>query len=134
MGCDMVEVLDNKCPACGAKIEFNPLNQMWDCEYCYSKFTLEEMKAYKNASSDAANNIPVLEVKEEKKEKVNIMIQENKKLLNKIIIEIVDFCLMYNENNINIDDFSDYINKYNPNDFIITNNDERNIIIDRKEI
>ena len=62
------------------------------------------------------------------------MIQENKKLLNKIIIEIVDFCLMYNENNINIDDFSDYINKYNPNDFIITNNDERNIIIDRKEI
>ena len=41
---------------------------------------------------------------------------------------------MYNENNINIDDFSDYINKYNPNDFIITNSDERNIIIDRKEI
>ena len=66
MGCDMVEVLDNKCPACGAKIEFNPLNQMWDCEYCYSKFTLEEMKAYKNASNDTANNIPVLEVKEEK--------------------------------------------------------------------
>ena len=62
------------------------------------------------------------------------MIQENKKLLNKIIIEIVNFCLMYNENNINIDDFSDYINKYNPNDFIITNSDERNIIIDRKEI
>lgn len=70
----------------------------------------------------------------EKKEKVNIMIQENRKLLNKIIIEIVDFCHMYNENNINIDDFSDYINKYNPNDFIITNSDERNIIIDRKEI
>ena len=70
----------------------------------------------------------------EKKEKVNIMIEENKKLLNKIIIEIVDFCLMYNENNINIDDFSDYINKYNPNDFIITNSNERNIIIDRKEI
>lgn len=62
------------------------------------------------------------------------MIQENKKLLNKIIIEIVDFCLMYNENNINIDDFSDYINKYNPKDFIITNSNERNIIIDRKEI
>ena len=70
----------------------------------------------------------------EKKEKVNIKIQENKKLLNKIIIEIVDFCLMYNENNTNIDDFSDYINKYNPNDFIITNSNERNIIIDRKEI
>lgn len=78
MGCDMVEALDNKCPACGAKIEFNPLNQMWDCEYCYSKFTLEEMKAYKNASSDAANNIPVLEVKEEKvEEKVNTDVNNN---------------------------------------------------------
>ena len=35
-----MEVLDNKCPACGAKIKFNPKNQMWDCEYCGEKFTL----------------------------------------------------------------------------------------------
>ena len=27
-------VLDNKCPACNAKINFNPVNQKWDCEYC----------------------------------------------------------------------------------------------------
>lgn len=50
-----MEVLDNKCPACGAKITFNPKNQKWDCEYCGSKFTLEEMKKYNNASSDKAN-------------------------------------------------------------------------------
>ena len=39
-----MDALDNKCPACGAPISFNPTNQMWDCEYCASKFTLEEMQ------------------------------------------------------------------------------------------
>ncbi len=51
-----MEALDNKCPACGAKITFNPKNQMWDCEYCGSKFTLEQMQKYNNASSKEANN------------------------------------------------------------------------------
>lgn len=50
-----MDVLDNKCPSCGAKITFNPKNQKWDCEYCNSKFTLEELKKYNNASSDKAN-------------------------------------------------------------------------------
>lgn len=50
-----MEALDNKCPACGAKIEFNPKNQKWDCKYCGSKFTLEEMQKYQNASSKEAN-------------------------------------------------------------------------------
>lgn len=59
-----MEVLDNKCPSCGAKITFNPKNQKWDCEYCGSKFTLEEMKKYNNASSDKANK------KVEKKKKL----------------------------------------------------------------
>lgn len=50
-----MSVLDNKCPGCGAKITFNPKNQMWDCEYCASKFTLEQMQQYNNASSVKAN-------------------------------------------------------------------------------
>lgn len=50
-----MDVLDNKCPACGAKITFNPKNQMWDCEYCGSKFSLEQMQQYNNASSISAN-------------------------------------------------------------------------------
>lgn len=50
-------VLDNKCPACGAKITFNPKNQMWDCGYCGSKFTLEEMQKHDNASTVAANEV-----------------------------------------------------------------------------
>ena len=52
-----MEVLDNKCPACGAKITFNPKNQKWDCKYCGSKFTLEEMQKHNNASSKEANTV-----------------------------------------------------------------------------
>lgn len=52
-----MDVLDNKCPACGAKITFNPKNQKWDCEYCGSKFTLEEMKKHENASTEEANKV-----------------------------------------------------------------------------
>ena len=51
----MVEALDNKCPSCGAKITFNPKIQKWDCEYCGSKFSLEEMQKHNNASSEKAN-------------------------------------------------------------------------------
>ena len=47
-----MDALDNRCPACGASIKFNPKNQMWDCGYCGSKFTLEEMKKYDNASNE----------------------------------------------------------------------------------
>lgn len=56
-----MDVLDNKCPACGAKIAFNPNNQMWDCEYCGSKFTLEEMQKHDNASNEEANDVEFLE-------------------------------------------------------------------------
>ena len=47
-----MDALDNRCPACGASIKFNPKEQKWTCEYCGSKFTLEEMKKYNNASND----------------------------------------------------------------------------------
>ena len=43
-----MDALDNKCPSCGATITFNPENQMWDCAYCSSKFTLEEMQQGRN--------------------------------------------------------------------------------------
>ena len=49
-------VLDNKCPSCGAAIKFNAKTQTFKCEYCFSEYTLEEMKKYNNASSDEANS------------------------------------------------------------------------------
>lgn len=50
-----MEVLDNRCPSCGAKIDFDPKTQTWKCDYCGGKFTLEEMKKHSNASSEKAN-------------------------------------------------------------------------------
>lgn len=47
--------LDNKCPACGAPILYNPKLNKWKCDYCKSVFTLEEMKKYNNASSEKNN-------------------------------------------------------------------------------
>ncbi len=52
-----MDTLDNRCPACGAKIDFNPVSQKWDCKYCGSSFTLEEMKKHENASSEKANTV-----------------------------------------------------------------------------
>lgn len=52
-----MEVLDNKCPSCGAKIDFNPINQMWDCKYCGSKYSLDDMKKYDNASNIKNNTV-----------------------------------------------------------------------------
>lgn len=53
--------LDNKCPSCGAPILYNATTHNWVCEYCHSKFSLEEMKKYNNASSKE-NNEPIKKV------------------------------------------------------------------------
>ena len=62
-----MEALDHKCPSCGAKITFHPKEQKWVCDYCGSKFTLEEMQKYQNASSENVNQkeAPKKEVKVE---------------------------------------------------------------------
>ncbi len=53
----MNDTLDNKCPTCSAMIVFNPATQTWDCTYCGSKFTLEQMKEHNNASNVEANTV-----------------------------------------------------------------------------
>ena len=47
-----MDALDNKCPACGAAITFNPVNQLWECAYCSSKYTLDEMQQQNNSSNE----------------------------------------------------------------------------------
>jgi len=49
------EVLDNKCPYCGAKIDFNPNTGTFICDFCKRETTLEEMKKYQNASNEKNN-------------------------------------------------------------------------------
>ena len=51
--------LDNKCPACGAKITWKPDRQLFVCDYCASSFSLEEMQKFNNASSDENNKVKV---------------------------------------------------------------------------
>ena len=50
-----MEALDHKCPSCGAVLKFSPKEQKWSCDYCGSKFSLEELQKYKNASSVEVN-------------------------------------------------------------------------------
>ena len=50
--------LDNKCPACNAKIVWNPEKQLFVCDYCASSFNLDEMQRYNNAST-LENNVKV---------------------------------------------------------------------------
>ena len=40
-----MKTVDHKCPSCNASINYNPKDKNWVCEYCGSKFTLEELKA-----------------------------------------------------------------------------------------
>jgi len=49
------EVLDNKCPGCGGKLDFEPKSGKWTCKFCGNSYTLEEIKKYNNASSEANN-------------------------------------------------------------------------------
>ena len=49
------EVLDHKCPNCGAKLEFNPTKEKWACKYCDSTFELKDLEDKKNASSKEKN-------------------------------------------------------------------------------
>ena len=40
-----MKTVDHKCPSCNASINYNPKEKNWVCEYCGSKFTLDELKA-----------------------------------------------------------------------------------------
>ena len=42
-------VFDHKCKNCDAPLKFNPSNQKWDCEFCKSSFTKEEVDEYEKS-------------------------------------------------------------------------------------
>ena len=63
-----MEAVDYKCPGCGAYLHFDPKIQGWNCEYCGTKFTLEELNKNKEKYEKApVHNIEVDESKLEKK-------------------------------------------------------------------
>lgn len=44
----MSNTLDHKCPNCNAVLKFNPHGQNWECEYCKSKFNIEQLNSYES--------------------------------------------------------------------------------------
>ena len=50
------EVLDNKCPHCGAKIDYNPKTQNFKCEYCGIETTIKELEKYNISNKSAVKN------------------------------------------------------------------------------
>jgi len=62
-----MKTVDHKCPNCNASIKYNPKNKNWVCEYCGSKFTLDELKN----NEENFNKTNVNSSKELKKEKSN---------------------------------------------------------------
>lgn len=68
-----MEVLDHKCPACRAKLPFNPITQKWDCEYCGSSYTLKELEEFENKEKDIQNSVKKEENEENQDESVTGM-------------------------------------------------------------
>lgn len=51
----MNETITYKCPNCGGGLQFNPEKQKYDCEYCLSEFTQQELEKLRpEAESSAA--------------------------------------------------------------------------------
>lgn len=48
-----------KCPNCGGSMKFNPSSQDFECEYCMSHFTEEELKAQAEILKEKERQVPV---------------------------------------------------------------------------
>jgi len=57
-----------KCKNCLAELAFNPATQKWDCEYCHSSFSLEELSDIEQSFEDSVNQGEQPPVVEELKE------------------------------------------------------------------
>lgn len=54
----MAELMEYKCPCCGAGLTFSSALQKMKCEYCDSEFDVETLKAYDDALKKAETNQP----------------------------------------------------------------------------
>ena len=47
-----MEVLDHKCPACNAKLPFDPKTQTWKCDYCGNSYQLEQLEEFEKKQNE----------------------------------------------------------------------------------
>lgn len=57
----MAELMEYKCPCCGARLTFSSALQRMKCEYCDSEFDVETLKAYDDALKRTQNREPQVE-------------------------------------------------------------------------
>ena len=58
-----MEVLTYQCPNCGAPLKFSSQTQRWDCEFCLSSFTAEQLQELESQKTSA--NVGTEERKEQ---------------------------------------------------------------------
>lgn len=49
-----MDIVEYKCPSCGADLQFSPKTQNLECEYCGSSFTVEEIKNIYSKQEESA--------------------------------------------------------------------------------
>ena len=52
-----MEIIDNKCPSCGASLEYNIETQNWKCKHCRKEYGLSEVKKIKHSSRKNINEL-----------------------------------------------------------------------------
>ncbi len=52
-----MEIIDNKCPSCGASLEYNIETQNWKCKHCRKEYELSEVKKIKHSSRKNINEL-----------------------------------------------------------------------------
>lgn len=52
-----MEVVDNKCPSCGASLEYNIDTQNWKCKHCRKEYNLEEVKKIKHTTKKGLSEL-----------------------------------------------------------------------------
>lgn len=74
-------VSDHKCPSCKAPLKFDPKTQGWTCEYCGSKFKIEDLEKniekYENLKAEEAHEDASLDVYKCKNCGAEIIADEN---------------------------------------------------------
>ena len=56
----MGKVLDEKCLNCGASITYDSKEDVFKCDYCHSKFTLEEINSHKEKNLKKVNFFKII--------------------------------------------------------------------------
>lgn len=67
-----MDAIEYKCPNCSADLKFDPEIQKLSCEYCLSSFTIEELRAIKEAAGEKVPTEAEIQTQQEFEEHTNL--------------------------------------------------------------